>query len=46
METIFMGTENSNTNECKKFVYQFINKPNLKNPNKNIGLVNLSIYFT
>ena len=46
MKTIFMGTENSNTNESNKFVYQFIDKPNLKSPNKNIGLVNLSIYYT
>ena len=39
METIFMNTENSKTNES--------NKLNLKTPNnKNIGLVNLSIYYT
>ena len=40
METIFMNTENSKTNESNKFVYQFTYKLNLKNPNnKNIGLV-------
>ena len=44
METIFMNTENSKTNESNKFIYQFTDKPNLKNPHKNIGLVNLSIY--
>ena len=47
METIFMNTENSKTSESDKFIYQFTNKLNLKNPNnKNIGLVNLSIYYT
>ena len=45
METIFINTENRKTNESRKFVYQFIDKLNLKNPkNTNIGLVNLSIY--
>ena len=47
METIFMNTKNSMTNESNKFIYQFTDKLNLKTPNnKNIGLVNLSIYFT
>ena len=47
MEAIFMNTENSKTNESNKFIYQFTDKLNLKNPNnKNIGLVNLSIYYT
>ena len=47
MERIFMNTENSKTNESNKFIYQFTNKLNLKNPNnKNIGLVNLNIYYT
>ena len=33
--------------ESNKFIYQFIGKRNLKTPNnKNIGLVNLSIYCT
>ena len=40
-------TENSKTNEFNKFIYQFTDKINLKNPNnKNIGSVNLSIYYT
>ena len=44
METNFMNTENSKTNEFNKFVYQFTDKLNIKTPNnKNIGLVNLSI---
>ena len=42
-----MNTENTKTNESNKFIYQFTNKRNLKTPkNKNIGLVNLSIYYT
>ena len=48
MQTIFMNTKNSNTIEqSSKFIYQFTDKLNLKNPNnKNIGLVNLTIYYT
>ena len=47
METIFINTKNSNTNESNKFIYQFADKVNLKTwNNKNIGLVNLSIYYT
>ena len=41
-----MDTENSKINECNKFIYEFIEKLNLKNPNKNIPLVNLCIYYT
>ena len=42
-----MNTENSNTNESKKFLYQFTVKLDIKNPiNKNIGLVNWSIHYT
>ena len=42
-----MNTENSKTNESNKFIYQFTDKLNLKTlNNKNIGLVNLSIYYT
>ena len=29
-----------------KFIYQFSDKLNLKNPNKNMALTNLSIYYT
>ena len=46
METIFINTKNSKTNESNKFIYQFTDKLNLKTPsNKNIGLINLSIYY-
>ena len=43
METIFMNTENSIKNESNKFFYdKFTDKLNLKNPNKNIALANLT----
>ena len=42
-----MNTKYSKTNESNKFISQFTEKLNLKTPNnKNIGLVNLSIYYT
>ena len=42
-----MNTVNSKTNESNKFIYHFTDKRNPKTPNnKNIGLVNLSIYYT
>ena len=40
-----MNTENSKTNETNKFIYEITDKLNLKNPNKNIALVKLSIYY-
>ena len=46
METIFMNTENSKTNELHRFRLSLVNKLNLKNPNKNIALGNLSTYYT
>ena len=46
METIFMNTENSKTNEPHKFRLSLPDKLILKNPNKNIALGNLSIYYT
>ena len=46
METTFMNTENSKTNEPHKFRLSLSDKLNLKNPNKNIALGNLSIYYT
>ena len=41
-----MNTENSKKNESNRFRYNFTNKLNLKNPNTNIALANLSIYYT
>ena len=46
METIFMNTENSKTNEPHRFNLDLTDKLNLKNPNKNMALANLSIYYT
>ena len=41
-----MNTLNGKTNVSNKFTYQFTNKLNLKNLNKYMALVNLSIYYT
>ena len=46
METFFMNSKNSKTNEPNRFKYDLIDKLDLKNPNKNMALVNLSIYYT
>ena len=41
-----MNTLNRKANESNKFLYQFTDKLNLKNPNKNMVLTNMSIYCT
>ena len=46
METFFMNSKNSKTNEPYKFKYDLIDKLDLKNPNKNMALANLSISNT
>ena len=46
METFFMNTKNSKTNEPNRFKYDLIDNLDLKNPNKNMALANLSIYYT
>ena len=46
METFFMNTKNSKTNEQNRFKYDLIYKLDLKNPNKNMALGNLSTYYT
>ena len=46
METIFMNTGNSKTNEFHRFRLSLVDKLNLKDPNKNMGLAYLSIYYT
>ena len=43
---MFMNSENSNTKKSKNIFNEFTDKLNLKNPNKNIALANLSIYYT
>ena len=46
METFFMNSRNSKTNEPNRFKYDLNDKLDLKNPNKNMALANLSIYYT
>ena len=46
METFFRNTKNSKTNEPNRFKYDLIDKLDFKNPNKNMALGNLSIYYT
>ena len=46
METFFMNSKNSKTSEPNRFKYNLIDKLDLKNPNKNMALGNLSIYYT
>ena len=41
-----MNTENSKTSEPHRFKLDLTDKINLKNPNKNIDLANLTIYYT
>ena len=46
MQTFFMNTKNSKTSEPNRFKYDLSDKLDLKNPNKNMALGNLSIYYT
>ena len=46
METFFMNSKNSKTSEPNRFKYDLIDKLDLKNPNKNMALGSLSIYYT
>ena len=46
METFFMNSKNSKTNEPYKFKYDLIDKFDLRNPNKNMALTILCIYYT
>ena len=41
-----MNTLNSRPTESNRFIYPFTDILNLKNPNKNIALANLSICYT
>ena len=43
METFFISSKNSKTNEPNTFKHDLIDKLDLKNPNKNMALANLSI---
>ena len=46
METFFMNTKNSKTSEPQRFRLNLIDKLDFKNPNKNMALANISIYYT
>ena len=46
METFFVNIKNSKTSELNRFKYNLIDKLDLRNPNKNMALANLSIYYT
>ena len=46
MGTFFMNTKNSKTSEPYRFKYDLIDKLDLRNPNKNMALANLTIYYT
>ena len=46
METFFMNSKNSKTSNPYKFKYDLIDKLDLRNPNKNKALANLSICYT
>ena len=45
METVFMNTENSKTNEPYGFRLTLADKRNLEDPNKCMTFANLSIYY-
>ena len=46
LETFFMNSKNSKTSEPDRFKYDLIDMLHLKNPNKNMALGSLSIYYT
>ena len=46
METIFMSTESSKSNEPNKFVLNLSRRLDLRSSNKHVALQNLSIYYT
>ena len=46
METIFVNTKNSKTNDLRKFVFNLSQILYLRKSNKHVTLQNLSIYYT
>ena len=46
METIFMNTKISKTNEPHKFVLNFSQRLDLRSSDKHVAFQNLSIYYT
>ena len=45
MESFFINSKNSETSELNRFKYDLIDKLDLRNPNKNMAIANLSIYY-
>ena len=45
MKTIFVNTENGETNVPHKFVLNFLQRLELRSSNKHVDLQNLSIYY-
>ena len=46
METIFMNTENSRTNESHQFVLNLSQRLDLRSSKNHVALENFSIYYT
>ena len=46
METFFVNTKNSKTSEPYRFKYNLIDELDLRNPNRNLSLAKLRIYYT
>ena len=46
METIFINTENSKTNEPHKFILTLSKRLDLRSSSKHAALQNLRIYYT
>ena len=46
METFFTNTKTNKTSEPHRLEYNLIDKLDLKNPNRNMALASLSIYYT
>ena len=46
MATIFMNTENSQTNEPNKFVLNLSQRLDSRSSNRHVALQNFSIYYT
>ena len=46
MERVFMNTENDEKNEQHNFVFNLLQRLDLRNSNKYVALQNLPIYYT
>ena len=46
MDTIFVNSENGKTSKPHRSKLDLTDKLDLKSPNKNMALANLSIYYT